>query len=280
MSYFADKVAVVTGGASGIGQAVGEELARQGARVVLADLDARGGEESAEEIRRSGGRAQAMEVDVTRPEAVDHLIHHTVHENGRLDYLFNNAGTGIQGEVRDQSLEGWRRILKVNLEGVIHGVHAAYPVMVRQGFGHIVNTASLAGLTPAPGLAPYAATKHAVVGLTTSLRVEGADLGVRASVICPGVIETPLVHNIPTVDPALVGTNMDDYMGEFPLKPYPVKRCAQDVLRGVRKNRAIIVVTGHAKLLWMLWRLSPTLQLRLSRHLLAESRKRFPRPPE
>ncbi len=188
---FEGAVALVTGGASGIGRALGEALARRGARVVLADLQVDLAKEVAARIRENGGQATAEELDVTDFPATSRLVQNTFQIGGRLDYVFNNAGIGIVGEARLYELEDWYRVLDVNLRGVIHGVQAAYPIMLRQGFGHIVNMASGAGLIPSPLVVGYCATKHAVVGLSTSLRIEAAAAGVRVSVLCPGVVRTP-----------------------------------------------------------------------------------------
>ncbi|MCP4591902.1 MAG: SDR family oxidoreductase, partial [bacterium] len=194
MSKFQAKIAIVTGGASGIGQALCKELARRGAAsVVVADVNAEVAREVAEAITTAGGRARAAELDVTQAEAVQALVEQTVSEHGRLDYMFNNAGIAIEGEVRDMTLDQWRRIVDVNLWGVIYGTTSAYRVMVGQGFGHIVNTSSGAGLAPVALGTAYSATKHAVVGLSTLLRAEGAGLGVKVSVVCPGAIRTGIV---------------------------------------------------------------------------------------
>ena len=191
---FNGATAIVTGGASGIGQALAKELAKHGCEVVLADLQIQRGEEVASGIRASGGKVQALKVDVTDFLAVDQVVQSTFEQTGRLDYIFNNAGIGIGGNVNDFSIEDWKQILDVNLRGVINGVQAAYPIMANQGFGHIINTASMAGLTPSPGVIAYATTKYAIVGLSKSLRAEAASLGVRVSVICPGVIRTPILE--------------------------------------------------------------------------------------
>src|SRR5438552_680116 len=165
MEPFAGKIAIVTGGASGIGRAVGAQLVRHGARVVLADING----DSARATAEAFGAASAATVDVTDAAAVEQLVTNTVAAHGRLDYLFNNAGIAIMGEARNMTLADWTHLIDVNLRGVVNGVVAAYPAMLRQGFGHIINTASLAGLVPTPGATGYATTKHAVVGLSTSL---------------------------------------------------------------------------------------------------------------
>ena len=134
-------------------------------------------------------------VNVRQAAGVQALVDDTVRQHGRLDYIFNNAGIGVGGEIRDLTVEHWRAAININLLGVIHGVAAAYPIMVRQRAGHIVNIASLAGVITSPGLAPYAMTKGAVVALTRALRAEAAALGVRASVVCPGFVDTAIFDN-------------------------------------------------------------------------------------
>jgi NAD(P)-dependent dehydrogenase (short-subunit alcohol dehydrogenase family) len=270
VSVFSGKVAIITGGASGIGRALGEALAREGAEVVLADLRGERALEVAAEIVKAGGRARGVALDVCNATAFAALVTATVAESGRLDYLFNNAGIAISGEARDMTLDDWNRVLAVNLHGVVHGVAAAYPVMLAQKSGHIVNTASLAGLTANPGLVAYAASKHAVVGLSTSLRAEAADLGVRVSVVCPGLIDTPII-----TDSRFVNLDREGVLAELPFAALPAAECAQAILRGVKRNQPVIVVTRVAKLLWLLQRVLPSgltalvvreIQRRIRRH--------------
>jgi NAD(P)-dependent dehydrogenase (short-subunit alcohol dehydrogenase family) len=194
MSAFTGTVAVVTGGASGIGRALCEALARRGARVVVADRNAAGADEVARASAALGGQARGAAVDVTDADAVEHLIDETVRDDGRIDFLFNNAGIAVFGEELDVSLEDWREVINVNLWGVVHGIRAAYPRMVRQRSGHIVNTASMAGLSPACLELSYTASKYAVVGLSRGLRAEAAAYGVKVSVVCPGFIDTPILR--------------------------------------------------------------------------------------
>lgn len=250
MSLFKGKVALITGGASGIGKAVGEHLAREGCRVVLADRNFDAANAAAASINDGGGQASGVLLDVTDPVAFERVVNDVARSHGSLDYLFNNAGVAIGGEIRDMSLADWNRVLDVNIRGVIHGVNAAYPLMIRQGSGHIVNTASAAGLLPVPGMTIYAMTKHAVVGLSTSLRGEGVRHGVKVSVICPGFINTPLLQ---TTD--LVGVSRDDVFRRLPL--VSVELLAKAILRGVARNRAIIPFTAFARTAWFLYRLFP-----------------------
>lgn len=240
-------MAVVTGAASGIGRALARALSARGARVVAADLDAEGAAAVAAEL---GDGAIGAGVDVTDAGAVWDLVEGTVARHGRIDLLFNNAGIGGGGPAQDIGVAEWRAVIDVDLLGVVHGVAAAYPVMVRQGSGHIVNTASLAGLMPAPHLTPYAAAKHAVVGLSVTLRVEAAAHGVRVCAVCPGPVDTPLLDTPGPVDAralltAALGT------------PYPPERLAEDVLEGVAEDRALVVAPASAREAWAAYRQDP-----------------------
>ncbi len=155
MTIFTDKTAIITGAASGIGRALGAELAQRGAIVVLADVQDKMLEEVVESISIGGHQVKAVTLDVTDVEAVKAVVSDTAAEYGKLDYSFNNAGIAVGGEVRDCSIDDWRNVLDVNLFGVVNGVTAAYPLMVKQGFGHIINTASLEGLIPFPNSVSY-----------------------------------------------------------------------------------------------------------------------------
>ncbi|HMK63388.1 MAG TPA: SDR family oxidoreductase [Acidimicrobiales bacterium] len=261
MSYrvniFDEKVAIVTGGGTGIGEALCNELARQGAHVVVADIDAASAQEVATSIARAGLNADARQVDVTRESEVRSLVEDTVSTHGRLDYLFNNAGIAIGGDVRDLTVEQWRRVLDVDLYGVLYGTLVAYPIMARQGFGHIVNVASVTGLVPQPINAPYATAKHAVVGLSLSLRLEGVDLGVNVSVVCPGYVKTSIYENVVLV-------NVDRaQVSRTPIKAIEAREAARSILSGVCRNQAIIIFPAAIRWAWRVYRLVPSLADRL-----------------
>lgn len=239
--YFQEAAAVVTGAASGIGRALARALAGEGCHLVLADLQEDALEELQKELEAQEVRVRCRRADVRDAEDVEAVVGEAIASFGRLDFVFNNAGIVIQGEAQEHGLDDWRRIVDVNLFGVVNGVHAAYPHMLRQGFGHVVNTASFAGLVPTPMLAGYTATKHAVVGLTRVLRAEGADRGVRATAVCPGRVRTPILSGgrygrvIPPIREdvrrrqAERGPMMDPDL------------LARRVLAGLRRNRALIV---------------------------------------
>jgi len=261
MNPFKNKTAIITGGASGIGRALCIALGRKGAVVTVADRNLDGAEKVAEVITSAGGSATAAGLDVTSREAFSTLISEHFKTHGRLDYLFNNAGIGIIGDERNKTLDDWQKIIDTNLMGVIYGALTAYSRMVEQGSGHIVNTASIAGLIPAPTDVAYATTKHAVVGLSTSLRVEGAALGVKVSAICPGVIRTPFFDTSPVLN-----ADKEEFMSSLNLLTMKdVDKAAKIILRGVARNKAMIVFPLYARMAWNLNRLNPGMMERYMR---------------
>lgn len=238
------KIAIVTGGSSGIGEALCLELARRGAQVIVADIDGEGARRVAAAIARAGGQASACAVDVSREPDVRQLVEQAADTHGRLDYLFNNAGIAIEGDARDLTVDHWRRVLDVDLYGVLYGTLAAYPIMARQGFGHIVNTASAGAFFPDPGNAPYCTAKHALIGLSLSLRLEGMDLGVRVSAACPGYVRTNIFENafmvnMPAVA-AMHGREREQAAG-LPRRMMTADRAAQLILEGVARNKPVIL---------------------------------------
>jgi len=267
MSAFDGRVALVTGGASGIGRALAEALGRRGARVVVTDANVAGAKTVADGIVAAGGQADPALLDVTREPDVHATVDAAIARHGRLDLRVNNAGIAVGGEVRDLTVADWRRIIDVNLLGVVHGVAAAYPRMVAQGHGHILNIASLAGLGPWPTMAPYATTKFAVVGLSLSLRAEAASLGVRASVACPGFVQSGIYEaaTIAKVDARRLWEKVP-----FPLMS--AERAAARILRGVERNEAVIVFPFYARLLWWLGRINGALMAPLHRRVIADFR--------
>jgi NAD(P)-dependent dehydrogenase (short-subunit alcohol dehydrogenase family) len=258
METWQGKSAFITGAASGIGRALAKALVARGVTVCVSDIDGAGAKRVADEC---GTGATSGALDVCDAAAVRAAVGEFAGKRGRLDYLFNNAGIGMGGEVHEIPLEAWHRVVDVNIWGVVHGVQAAYPLMRAQGFGHIVNTASMAGLGPAPLLTPYALTKHAVVGLSASLRVEAAPFGVRVSAVCPGLIETPILA---TQLPPDVGSpwwlpDVRRYLTKVSGPAYPVDRMAAQTLDGVARNQKFIVVPRRARIGWLLGRLFPSL---------------------
>lgn len=247
-----EHVVFITGAASGIGRALALGAARQGAVVWATDLDAAGASAVAAECRAFGAQSRDLQLDVTDDAAVKAAIAAVVAADGRVDYCFNNAGIGFAGEFRDSTMDQWRRVFEVNCFGVLHVAHAAYRQMVAQGHGHLVNTASLAGLLPTPGLSAYGASKWAVVSLTQSLRLEGEALGVKVSAICPAFVESKIY------DRTLVAGLKRDAMrtaAAFPI--VPVEGLIPRVFAGLERNEALILFPFYARALFWLQRLVP-----------------------
>ncbi|HSB40818.1 MAG TPA: SDR family NAD(P)-dependent oxidoreductase [Methylomirabilota bacterium] len=252
MRIFRDRVAVVTGAASGIGLALAERFAAEGMKVVMADIEAAALDAAAGGLTRRGATVLATRVDVSRPEDVERLAEETYRRFGAAHVVCNNAGVAVIGAVHEHTLADWQWVINVNLWGVIHGVRAFLPRMLAGGDeGHIVNTASMAGLTTAPFMSVYDVTKHGVVALSESmykeLTVTGAPVGV--SVVCPGLIDTNIMRssrNRPAelAEAGKTGAAAEAFgqaLGERLAGGYPPSEVAGQVLAGIREGRFYIV---------------------------------------
>jgi NAD(P)-dependent dehydrogenase (short-subunit alcohol dehydrogenase family) len=254
-NLFKNKIAIVTGGASGIGKAICIYLAQHGSKVIIADNNLDMAEETAYDINTKGDCGKAVQVDVSNPSEIESLINNTASEYGRIDYLFNNAGISVNGEFQDISLEKWKEVFDVNLWGVIYGCWYVYPVMIKQGSGHIINTSSLAGLIPGGLTSTYSASKHAVVGFSLTLRSEAKLYGIKVSTLCPGYLRTNIQETTP---------NLSDFMNSeknkkmnADMKFLTPEDCINQIMRGVRRNKGIIVSPIKHKIYWWLHRLWP-----------------------
>jgi NAD(P)-dependent dehydrogenase (short-subunit alcohol dehydrogenase family) len=232
---------VVTGAASGIGFAVSEALLQAGAAVFLADVDRKMLDSAAKRLHAHARQLHTVHVDVTCWEQVNRLVQDAASCHGRLDYLFNNAGIGGGLPIADATLEQWRRIIDINLWGVIYGIHAVLPIMRSQGSGHIINTASIAGLVPVPFQALYNTTKYAVVGLSETMRYELADDGIHVSVVCPGAVATPIWGK------PIIGKAVDV---KPPAEAIPADEAARIILAGVANKEGIIALPESSRSLW------------------------------
>lgn len=268
MTMFENKNIIITGAADGIGKALASNLAKQGANLLLTDIDEPKIAQLAESLSANAGKIRYRLVDVTDEVAVRTLVVDAKHECGIIDYIFNNAGIAVAGDARDLSMEQWRKVIQVNQWGVVYGAMAAFKIMSEQGSGHVVNIASLAGLIPFPTNLPYSASKSAVVGLSMSLRAEGHDLGVKVSVVCPGFIRSNIFNAS-----EMVNVPREKIVSNIAFKLVDVDIAAEKILAGVEKNTAIIVFPTYAKILWWLYRLHPGLIKPLALRLIRDLRK-------
>ncbi len=240
--YFKNKICFVTGANSGIGFALSEELLKRGATVYLAGRDPKKVSDAAEQLSVFEERVHPVLVDVTRQEQVQKVIEQTAAEEGWLDLLFNNAGILLMALFETATFEEWKTIVDTNLWSVIYGTHAAVPIMLRQGSGHIVNTSSVGGIIPYPMQALYNTTKFAVTGLTESLRFEYAEKGLHFSTVCPGPVATPIyAKRLGKPDPLM----------NVPGDAIPPGTAAPFILDRVAERKGMIIVPeGFHDRLW------------------------------
>ncbi|MFF0607040.1 SDR family NAD(P)-dependent oxidoreductase [Nocardia tengchongensis] len=247
---YSTATAIVTGAASGIGRALVTRLLGHGARVYAVDRDAAGLDALA---ASSSGELTTLVVDVTARESLAEVVERVIADHGRLDYMFNNAGIVVGGDFADMTDATWRKIVDINFWGVVHGTHLAYARMLEQGGGHIVNTASSAGVMPVARSTAYAATKHAVVGLSTSLRAEAAEHGIKVSVVLPGVVDTGIFDNAVN----LPGYSYRASIDKLPFAKVTPLDAADAILHGVAKNKQYISFPAYNRIIIGLNRLLP-----------------------
>ncbi|MEE8580807.1 MAG: SDR family NAD(P)-dependent oxidoreductase [Myxococcota bacterium] len=250
MKELEDRVAVITGGASGIGEALVRACGEAGMHCVVADVEADAAERVAGAAREQGRRALAVQVDVSKPDSVEALAERCYDEFGACHLLCNNAGVLVMGPLQESSARDWDWLLDVNLRGITYGTEAFLPRMLaQQGECHIVNTASLSGLVALPGVGIYTTTKFAVVGFSEVLRLDLAGSGIGVSVLCPGGVTTRIMEsrrNRPDApDPSTISSQAlrrAAAAGDAPenemIEPDAVARA---VLEGVRENAAYII---------------------------------------
>jgi len=243
-----DKVAIITGAASGIGKATSLVFAREGAKVLCADINADGAEATARQIADTGGESASFKVDVADEPQVQAMVADAVSRWGRLDAIYNNAGIGTGGPVTQVSVEEWDRINSINLRGVFLGTKHAIPEMLKTGGGSIVNSASTAGLMGTPMLSAYCATKGGVVMFTKATAAEWAPMGVRINCVCPGVIRTAIYDPVVVMAKAAGATLEETW--ERLAKPQPMGRVGEasevaEVVAFLASDRASFI-TGVA----------------------------------
>lgn len=270
-------VAFITGGASGIGKALAVELARRGAaEIIVADIQMDLAEQVGRELRSLGARATVVEVDVRDAAEVERAVDDAFERSGRVDYVFNNAGTGVMGETHLLEKRDWDLMLDINLHGFVNVIRSAYPRLVEQGFGHMINTASMAGLVGPPFLSVYGGTKHFVVGISKAMRVEAARFGVRVTALCPGAVKTPILTG------GAIGRSIYEMTDERKLawwkrfRPGDVDVFAKETLDLVAKNEGVIVLPKHNRIGLRLFRMFPKLEEIIGAKIHAKTLAEFP----
>jgi NAD(P)-dependent dehydrogenase (short-subunit alcohol dehydrogenase family) len=219
---FSGKVALVTGGGNGIGRATVMAFAKAGAKVVVVDKDGAAAKAAADTVKQQGQDGLAVEADVAKSTDVAAYVTSAVSQFGRIDCFFNNAGIeGAVAPITDYDEATFDRLIAINLKGVFLGMKHVLPVMIAQGSGAIVNTASIAGIRGTPFMAPYCASKHAVLGMTRAASSEVAAKGVRVNAVCPGPVDTRMIHAIEAlIEPGNPQAASDRYQKSIPLGRY------------------------------------------------------------
>jgi NADP-dependent 3-hydroxy acid dehydrogenase YdfG len=263
MSLYINKIAIVTGAASGIGKAISGKLIDNGCKVHMLDINKEQLKKSASDL---GSSAVPHPLDVTDYSAFKEVISAIVTSDLRIDFVFNNAGIAYAGEMTGYSIEAWNKILDVNVRGIVNSVQLIYPIMKEKQSGRIINTSSLAGLIPSGLMVPYATSKHAVMGLTRSLKVEAQLFNVHVHVLCPGSVETKLLDNSHPEDMperARIGTR--DYLTKITGKPVSADDFAVFVLKEIAKNKEVIFYPKKVKEIWNFSRFFPKKLSRFAR---------------
>lgn len=251
------KKVLITGAASGIGRAAALAFARQGATLLLCDIDAAALESLRQQIAEAGSECMAYTVDVSDATAMAELAARIHATQGALDVLINNAGAGYLGRFLDSDLKHWKRVLDINLMGVVHGCHCFIPRMIEAGGPRqVINVASAAALFPSPSMAAYAASKHAVYGLSEVLKMELSDTQVRVTTVCPGVINTPIVANRSNIAAAVSDEQISRLQDYYLRKGCSPDLVAESMVLAVREGRDLILVGPFARLIFQLKRLS------------------------
>lgn len=270
-TYYTNKIALITGAGSGIGLALAKALIEQGSIVYLTDINSESIEREADLL---GKNAFAVNLDVTDREVYQKVLDNILTKHSRIDLLFNNAGIGYAGDTLGYSFEDWDKIIDVNLKGVINGTALVYPIMKSQRNGHLVFTASIAGLVPSGMLVPYATSKHAIIGLARSLRLESAHYNIKVSALCPGTIDTPMLDNSkPKEMDDQLAINTREYLSTITGNPISPDKFAAKALIGIAKNQELIFYPKKAKEIWRISRFLPRTLNKLAVRAIVKLRK-------
>ena len=230
-----DRVAIVTGGGAGIGRSVCVNMVKEGAKVVVADINQAAAEETASSIKKEGGDAMVIKTDVTQKPDAQAMADAALKTYGKIDILVNNAGTDIKGAITELTERTWDTLMDINLKGVFLCTQAVSHSMIEQRYGRIVNISSMAGKTGEPLTSPYCATKFGVIGFTQSIALELGKHNITVNAVCPGPVDTDLIRQSVAQSAKIKGMAPEDFLQEFFINPTPLGRIAQpvDIARAV-----------------------------------------------
>jgi NAD(P)-dependent dehydrogenase (short-subunit alcohol dehydrogenase family) len=269
MKNFKDRLVLVTGGNSGIGEAIALAFAREGARLVLTARDGARLDAVRKRCEALGAKVETFVADVTDEAQVRALADHVHARHEALDVLVNNAGVVMGGLLTDVEPADWRRLHEINVMGVVHGCRAFLPRMIAHGQkdghrGHVVNMASASGFVGTPGMSTYCASKFALVGLSESLRAELRRSRIGVSVICPSYVRTPIAGKVKLVG-ALDNARARERIGrQFTRRAVTPEAVAARTLRAIRRNESLVAVGGQARMGWLMKRWAPGLLARMT----------------
>lgn len=264
MKDIRNQIALVTGAASGMGRASAIEMAKAGAHLILVDINEAGLRDVARTIEGYGRRATPLVADLALESEIKRVADAALEAEGRIDILYNNAGVALAEELKDTTPEDWEWLVNINFWAPIRLTQRLLPQMLERRSGHVVTTASLAGLMGAPMLGAYSVTKFGMVGYSETLRAEVASYGIDVSVVCPGVVRTNLVNTIktPGISADKTARQVDRLPAWFGLDE---REAGRQIVRGIRRRNGYILIAREAKLLWFIKRVSPEATFRLNR---------------
>ena len=253
MNIYDQSIVMITGGASGIGESVVKQLSLLGAKIIIVDRDSKAGNKLVEYLKPKNEYVEYKNVDMTSVSEVEKLFDDIVKKYSKVDFVFNSAGIFMAGEIRDTPIENWQKVIENNIWAVYNGSHFAYQTMLKQGNGHIINFASSAGLFPVPVMGIYGSSKFAIVGMSHALRNEAKSLGIKVSVVCPTIVNTPLY------DTAIYNNFNKAKALKARSKFQTPDVAAKKLLKGVSKNKATIHTAVSTKMAWTVYKIIPSL---------------------
>jgi NAD(P)-dependent dehydrogenase (short-subunit alcohol dehydrogenase family) len=258
MKILSGKTALITGAAGGLGRALAVELAAEGMRLFITDINAEGLEQSRAEIEVKGGACRTMVADVSNPEQTARMVETALEQYGAVDILINNAGVTTIGEIRDHELEDWRWLLGINLWGPIHSVHHILPHMISRKSGHIVNIASVGGLAMVAGNGPYCTSKFGLIGFSEVLRAEVHRHNIKVTIICPGFFDTNLARHARI-------KNLPGFMREMGAKSHGRNPAiaAYAIVRAIKQERKLKIIGLEGHVIYAIKRFLPPLYYRI-----------------